>query len=251
MDLNHGSTGYEPVGISGRPGFPDVFLTTLPRCGAAMEGSVYELRPRRRRAALGDPASGATRALPPRRIERRPPPIYPRLTNEFRCPWERSRSLSLERTSSARRGRVAPMNCCSSSRQRNVPASARFGSAGITFIPEGSTPLLRYFSPPPASGPPRSDSACSHGSFRTSARSSSSRRRAAGRAPPRTPRPGRPPDSGRYAVRPAHRGPVLRLRPVSCRLTGIGRNGPLEHRTMNGLVPDGGEDPPTGAWPSS
>jgi hypothetical protein len=49
MDLNHGSTGYEPVGISGRPGFPAVFLTTLPRCGAAMGASVYELRPQWRR----------------------------------------------------------------------------------------------------------------------------------------------------------------------------------------------------------
>ncbi len=42
MDLNHGSTGYEPVGISGRPARPTVFLTTLPRCAAAMHGSVYE-----------------------------------------------------------------------------------------------------------------------------------------------------------------------------------------------------------------
>ncbi len=42
MDLNHGSTGYEPVGISGRPAAPAAFLTTLPRCAAAMHGSVYE-----------------------------------------------------------------------------------------------------------------------------------------------------------------------------------------------------------------
>jgi hypothetical protein len=45
MDLNHGSTGYEPVGISGRPESPTAFLTTLPRCAAAMEASLYELPP--------------------------------------------------------------------------------------------------------------------------------------------------------------------------------------------------------------
>jgi len=43
MDLNHGSTGYEPVGISGRrKRAPTAFLTTLPRCGAAIVGAVYE-----------------------------------------------------------------------------------------------------------------------------------------------------------------------------------------------------------------
>src|SRR5579864_259075 len=42
MDLNHGSTGYEPVGISGRPAVPDVFLTTLPRCGADERLPVFE-----------------------------------------------------------------------------------------------------------------------------------------------------------------------------------------------------------------
>jgi hypothetical protein len=44
MDLNHGSTGYEPVGISGRTASPTAFLTTLPRYGAAQSASVYELR---------------------------------------------------------------------------------------------------------------------------------------------------------------------------------------------------------------
>jgi len=38
MDLNHGSTGYEPVGISGRPAPPAAFLTTLPRCGGGHGG---------------------------------------------------------------------------------------------------------------------------------------------------------------------------------------------------------------------
>ncbi len=41
MDLNHGSTGYEPVGISGRPAAPAVFLTTLPRCGATQEDTLF------------------------------------------------------------------------------------------------------------------------------------------------------------------------------------------------------------------
>ena len=42
MDLNHGSTGYEPVGISGRTERPAVFLTTLPRCGPWQGVTLYE-----------------------------------------------------------------------------------------------------------------------------------------------------------------------------------------------------------------
>ena len=59
MDLNHGSTGYEPVGISGRSGTPTAFLTTLPRCAAGMQAPVYEL-------PLGDPPGfGSDGPAPP------------------------------------------------------------------------------------------------------------------------------------------------------------------------------------------
>src|SRR5579875_2754484 len=53
MDLNHGSTGYEPVGISGRPHPGAVFLTTLPRCGQAEHETLYELPPPRAQGPVG------------------------------------------------------------------------------------------------------------------------------------------------------------------------------------------------------
>ena len=59
MDLNHGSTGYEPVGISGRTGDPGVFLTTLPRCGAVDEAAVYEPIPRKNRDGTAQSPEGA------------------------------------------------------------------------------------------------------------------------------------------------------------------------------------------------
>jgi hypothetical protein len=83
MDLNHGSTGYEPVGISGRAASPAVFLTTLPRCAGAEEVAVYERarnarpaaslatrrpdgRAGRERIAADDERSGAHTELPER-----------------------------------------------------------------------------------------------------------------------------------------------------------------------------------------
>src|SRR5208282_2557812 len=45
MDLNHGSTGYEPVGISGRSAPPTAFLTTLPRCGEPEEDGLFRAYP--------------------------------------------------------------------------------------------------------------------------------------------------------------------------------------------------------------